>query len=329
MRKPILLSGIQPTGKLHIGNYVGALSNFVKLQNSGKYECIFFIVDLHSLTQEFEPKEKRKHILDLVADYLAAGIEPKQSIVALQSQIPAHSELTWILSTITPIGELERMTQFKDKSARQEENINVGLFTYPILMAADIILYDAAFVPVGEDQLQHLELTRTLVRKFNSKFGKTFVEPKPILTQFPRVMSLSDPMHKMSKSEPAGCIFLDDSPAEIEAKVKRAVTDSGSEIAFDEAKKPAISNLLQLYSAVAEKPIPLIEEQYKRKTYSEFKAKLAALIAEHLAPFRAKKEKLQAQASKLTTVLTSGSKKAAKRAEKKLTEVKEKLGISL
>ncbi|MBI2623178.1 MAG: tryptophan--tRNA ligase [Candidatus Liptonbacteria bacterium] len=327
--KPILLSGMQPTGRLHIGNYLGALKNFVELQNSGKYRCYFFLADLHALTEPQEPEELRANILNLTADYLAAGINIKQSVIYQQSQIPAHSELTWVLNTITPMGELQRMTQFKDKSARQEANINEGLFNYPVLMAADIILYDAAFVPVGDDQLQHLELTRTLVRKFNAKFGETFLEPRPLLTSIPRVMSLSDPLRKMSKSEPAGCLFLDDSPAEIESKVKRAVTDSGSEIKFDEEKKPAIANLLRIYSSLSGEPIPKLEKQFSGETYSYFKSKLAELTTNHFADFREKKSKLVKKPNELHKALRLGSGQAAKVAEKKIAEVKQKLGIAL
>ncbi|MEK7086816.1 MAG: tryptophan--tRNA ligase, partial [Patescibacteria group bacterium] len=233
MQKPILISGIQPTGKLHLGNYLGVLKNFVELQNSGKYECYFFIADLHSLTENFDPAEKPKQILDLATDYLAAGLDPKKSIIFIQSQIPTHSELTWILNAITPMGELNRMTQFKEKSEIAPKNVNVGLFDYPVLMAADVLLYDTQFVPVGDDQLQHLELTRTLARKFNGKFGKTFIEPKALLTETPRLMSLDEPKKKMSKSRPTGCLFIDDSPSTIRAKIKTAVTDSGKEIKYD------------------------------------------------------------------------------------------------
>src|SRR3989344_2452365 len=189
MKKPVLISGIQPTGRLHLGNYLGALKQFVELQNSGKYQCFFFIADYHSLTQDFDPKQKTKEVLDVATTYLAAGLIPKKSTIFVQSQVPEHTELAWILNTITPFGELRRMTQFKDKSDSQSENINVGLFDYPVLMAADVILYDAQFVPVGEDQLQHLELTRELARRFNNRFGKTFTEPHPILAKTPRVMS--------------------------------------------------------------------------------------------------------------------------------------------
>jgi tryptophanyl-tRNA synthetase len=261
MPKPILISGIQPTGKLHLGNYLGALKNFVELQNSNKYHCHFFIADLHSLTEDFNPKEKSKQILELAADFLAAGLNPKKSTIFIQSQIPAHSELAWVLNTITPFGELGRMTQFKEKSEEQKTNVNVGLFTYPILMAADVLLYDAEFVPVGHDQLQHLEFTRTIARKFNNKFGKTFIEPKALLTKTPRIMSLDNPDKKMSKSQPNGCLFLNDSPKTIQEKLARAVTDSGKEIKYDPKEKPAISNLLMIYSALSEEPVKSLEQK--------------------------------------------------------------------
>ena len=289
--RPRLLSGIQPSGKLHLGNYLGALKNFVDLQNSGKYECYFFIADLHSLTEEFDPKEKSKQILELMADFLAAGLDPKKSVIFQQSQIPAHSELSFILNTLTPMGELRRMTQFKDKSDDQE-NSNVGLFTYPTLMASDIILYDAKFVPTGDDQDQHLELTRTLVRKFNSKFGKVFTEPQGLHTDIPRVMSLGDPLKKMSKSKPETCLFIDDSPEMIESKIKRAVTDSDSVIKFDLEKKPAVSNLLKIYSSLNSQAVKQIEHSFAGKSYSDFKSSLADLVVNHFANYRKKKKKL-------------------------------------
>ncbi|MCR4328815.1 MAG: tryptophan--tRNA ligase [Patescibacteria group bacterium] len=404
MSKPILLSGIQPTGRLHIGNYLGALKNWVLLQKTGRYQCYFLIVDLHALTESPEPEELHENILNLAADYLAAGIDPKKSVVALQSAIPAHSELAWILGTATPFGELNRMTQFKEKIGLLEddkriqdeldalektvndkmfmskieeeakkmevpirpsyllkqkigaiikdvrgrhlktankalEDTNVGLFTYPVLMAADIILYNTAFVPVGDDQLQHLELTRTLVRKFNARFparrslgeggGETFIEPKPLLTEVPRVMSLGNPARKMSKSEPNGCLFLDDSPSDIETKIKRAVTDSGSEVKFDEENKPALANLLRIYSSLSDETISRVEKQFSGKTYSEFKSKLITLTTNHFSSFRAKKKKLITKPNQLKKFLTAGSKKAAKVAGKKIAEVKKKIGISI
>lgn len=324
--KPILISGVQPTGKLHLGNYLGALKNFVELQNSGKYQCYFFIADLHSLTENFNPRDKSKQILDLAADYLAAGIG-KNSVIFQQSQIPAHAELGWIFETVAPLGEMERMTQFKNKSESQKQNINIGLLTYPALMAADIVLYNAGVVPVGEDQLQHLELSRTLVRKFNNKFGQTFIEPKPLLTRMPRLMSLYDPSKKMSKSEPAGCLFLDDSPATIREKVMRAVTDSGREIKYDEKTKPAISNLLLIYSGLSEQTIKEIEKRHDGRGYAEFKKDLAETVIKALKPFQERKRELKAKSSKLKAVIAAGNKKADAVASKKLLEVKKKIGL--
>lgn len=327
MAKPILISGIQPSGRLHLGNYLGALKNFVDLQNSGKYECYFFIADLHSLTEEFEPEKKAKQILELTADFLAAGLDPKKSVIFQQSQIPAHSELAFILNTITPMGELQRMTQYKEKSGGEKGVSNVGLFTYPTLMTADIILYDTKFVPTGDDQDQHLELTRTLVRKFNSKFGKTFVEPQGLHTEISRVMSLGDPSKKMSKSKLETCLFLDDSPEVMESKIKRAVTDSGNEIKFNPEAKPAISNLLKIYGSLSGKNIEKLEKEFAGKTYSEFKSSLAKLAVAYFADYRKKKKSLLAKPSTLKNILNSGSSQASKIATKKMAEVKEKVGL--
>ncbi len=352
MKKDILVSGIQPSGRLHIGNYLGALKNFVDLQNTGRYQCYFSIVDLHSLTEDFDPKQKYNQILDIAADFLAAGLDPKKSVIFLQSKVPAHTELGWILNTITPMGELNRMTQFKEKGkiiiTKSEEKIiedgvetvmgqthtvdttqltNVGLFDYPVLMAADILLYGAKYVPVGNDQLQHLEFTRTLARKFNAKFGETFIEPKALLTETPRVMSLLDPMKKMSKSQPETCLFLDDSPEMIRNKVKRAVTDSGSEVKYDVATKPGVSNLLSMYSALTAEPIKKIEADFAGKNYGHFKAMFAEIVVSHFAEFRKKKRSLTSRPRKLISVLTAGSKKAGAIAKKKMFEVKKKIGL--
>lgn len=328
--KPVLVSGIQPSGRLHLGNYLGALKNFVDLQNSGKYECYFFIADLHSLTEHFDPKRKREEILNLAADFLASGLDPKRSTIYLQSQIPAHSELAWIFSTITPPGELYRMTQFKDKAAHQKQNINVGLLTYPILMAVDILIYDPRYVPVGEDQLQHLELTRTIARKFNKRFGKTFTEPKALVTKTPRLMSLADPTKKMSKSQPATCLFLDDSPDAIRKKITATTTDSGSEIKYDPKKKPGVSNLLDIYSGLSGKPIAALERKFAHvKQYVPFKKELAELVVNHFAEFRETKKSLLAAPNRLKSVLESGSRKAAAAANKKIAEVKNRIGIDI
>jgi len=325
--KPNLLSGIQPTGRLHLGNYLGALDNFVKLQNSGRYNCFFFIADLHSLTEDFKPKDKSKQILSLLADYLAAGLNPKKSTIFVQSHVPANSELAWILNTITPFGELSRMTQFKDKSKDQASNINVGLFSYPILMTADVILYDVNFVPVGEDQIQHLELSRTLTRKFNKRFGKTFIEPQPLLTEVPRLMNLNNPDKKMSKSQPQGCIFVDDSPATIKKKIMTATTDSGREIKYDLKKKAGISNLITIYAALSEKSIKGVEKEFKGENYSVFKKSLANLINQHFSDHRKKKKKLLASPAKLRKITNQGDKKANKIANAKINKVKDQLGL--
>lgn len=329
MPKPFILSGIQPTGKLHIGNYLGALKNFVGLQNSNKYHVLFMVADLHALTEDYDPRQMPSQILDLVTDYLAAGLDPKRSIIFQQSQVPAHSELTWILNTITPVGELERMTQFKDKAARQAANVNAGLFDYPVLMAVDILLYSPKFVPVGDDQAQHLELTRTIARKFNNRFGKTFIEPKILLTHTPRVMSLKDPKKKMSKSEPVGCIFLDDSPEVIQDKLRSAVTDSGSAIFYDPENKPAISNLLEMYAAFSGREVSEVQAEFVSTSYSAFKIALADLIANHFAEFRKKKKLLLAKPAILKKVLAEGSAQANKIAEKKMREVKKRIGIAI
>jgi len=354
-KNTILVSGIQPSGRLHIGNHLGAIKNFVELQNSGKYKCFFFVADLHALTESPEPNALRKNILNLTADYLAAGLDPKKSVIFQQSQVPAHTELAWILNTITPLGELGRMTQFKDKSHGDfsGKSVNAGLFDYPVLMAADILIYDAEFVPVGHDQLQHLELARALARKFNSRFPvrrgpgesgkKTFTEPKPLLTPTPRVMSLTNPEKKMSKSEPEGCLFIDDPPEEIERKIKRAVTDSGSKVAYEpkNEKKRGINNLIEIAAALSdEKPrtaagLPRgstpekTARRFAGKGYAELKKFLAVAVADCFADFRKKKSELLAKHSALESVLSAGSAGARKIADKKISEVKQRIGAAL
>lgn len=323
--KPIVLSGIQPSGRLHIGNYLGALKNFVALQNSGEYQPYFVVVDLHSLTEDYTPTEKSAQIIDLAASYLAAGLDPKKSTLFIQSHVPAHTELAWILNTITPMGELERMTQYKDKAERIGNN--AGLFTYPVLMAADIILYDAAFIPVGDDQDQHLELTRTLARKFNGRFGETFIEPKALHTETPRVMSLDEPTKKMSKSRPAGCLFIDDEPEVIKKKIMSAVTDSGSEITFDEANKPGISNLLLILRALTGKTMAELETDFAGKNYGQFKTIVAQTVTDYFAPIREKKSKLLKKPEKVLSIFKAGAKKANKAAQSKLKVVYGKIGL--
>lgn len=328
MSKPILFSGIQPTGKLHIGNYFGALKQFVELQNSGRYQCYFFIADLHSITGDFDPDKKYKQIIDMAINYLAAGLSAEKSTIFIQSQIPEHSELAWVLNCVTPFGELKRMTQFKDKSQTQKENINVGLFDYPVLQAADILIYDAEVIPVGEDQIQHLELTRTIARKFNTQFKKIFVEPKPLLTELPKLMSLTNPEKKMSKSLPDGCLFLDDTPEIIKEKIKRAVTDSDDKIYYDPIKKPAISNLLAIYRGFTKLSMSEIEKKYSDATYSKFKKDVAEVIIDGLKPFQVKKKLLSKKPSSVEKLLEKGRKKAQKRAADKMKQVKKVVGLA-
>ncbi len=327
MPKPILISGIQPTGRLHIGNYLGALKNFVDLQNSGKYDCYFFIADYHSLTENFDPQQKPAQVLNLAADFLAAGLDPKKSKIFIQSAVPQSTEMAWVLETIAPMGELKRMTQFKDKAEAQQENINAGLFTYPVLMAADILLYGAGFVPVGDDQLQHLELARTLARRFNSKFGKVFFEPKEILTANPRVMSLDDPTKKMSKSRPGGCLFIDDEPEVIKSKIRSAVTDSGNEVKYDPKNKPGVSNMLEIMAGLSGKSIKEVEGGFAGMNYGELKHSLADYVADYFSIFRKKKIALLKKPAAIRIALRSGAAKARKAAEKKMAEVKKKIGL--
>lgn len=325
MTKPAILSGVQPSGKLHIGNYLGAISNFIDLQNSGKYQCYYCIVDLHSLTQDFEPKEKTQQILELAADFLAAGLEPEQSTIFIQSHVPEHTELAWIFSTLLPVAELSRMTQYKDKSSRQEKNINAGLLYYPVLQAADIFLYKPYAVPVGVDQKQHLELTNTIAKKFNNRFGKTFTEIKPMWTKFPKVMDLKRPDKKMSKSDPAGCVFLDDPPAEIKAKIAKAVTATGSG-----NKSLGVENLFMLLEHFGlQEEVAAFRDQQRSDSlkFSELKEALATDIANFFSEFREKKKDLLSRPDYLAEVLGQGAEKAKKVAHQTLLEVKEKIGL--
>jgi tryptophanyl-tRNA synthetase len=323
--KETIFSGIQPSGKLHIGNYLGALSNFVALQNSGNYDGFFTLVDYHSITEDYEPKEKRGMVLDLAANFLAAGLSPEKSTILLQSQMPEHTELAWIFNCITPVAELQRMTQYKDKSQKQVKNINMGLFDYPVLMAADILIYKATAVPVGVDQKQHLELANVIARKFNNRFGQFFEEIKPLWTGFPKIMDLKRPDKKMSKSEPNGCLFLDDSPEEINKKLKQAVTatESGQKSAGEE-------NLMLLLShfGTADEIRHFTEDQTSGQLkYSELKDALAKNIGDYFAEFREKKKELLAKPEYLAEVLGDSANRARKVAGQTLTEVKQKIGL--
>jgi tryptophanyl-tRNA synthetase len=320
-----IFSGIQPTGALHIGNYLGAIKQWLDLQK--KADCIFSIVDLHAITVPYNPKQMRENILSTAMDYLAAGLSPQKCIIFVQSHIKEHAELAWLLETMTPMGELERMTQFKEKARQYAENINAGLFAYPVLMAADILLYKADTIPVGEDQQQHVELARILARKFNNRFGKTFPEPKTLLQKHgARIMSLTDPSKKMSKTGDEG-IALTDSPDTIRKKIKTAVTDSGCEIKYDIKNKAAISNLLTIYSLFASKAIVDLQEKYHGKGYADFKKDLAETIIEGLANFREKRKELEKNPQKVEKILENGAKKAQKIARQTMKEIKTKMGL--
>src|SRR3989338_8478612 len=263
-----ILSGIQPTGSIHIGAYLGAISQWKELQTMG--ECIFFIADLHALTVPRDPKTFAQKTLETAAELLASGIDPEKCVIFAQSQVKEHTELAWILNTITPVGELERMTQYKDKSKQFKANINAGLLSYPVLQAADILLYQADSVPVGKDQTQHLELTKTIARKFNQKYGDTFKVPEAITLDIgAKIMSLNDPKKKMSKSMPETCLFLFDEPEVIRKKIMTAVTDTGKNIKYDPNKKPGVSNLLVIYSSFSGKSIKELEKKFKAKGYAD------------------------------------------------------------
>lgn len=322
-----ILSGIQPTGDIHIGNYLGALKQWIDLQE--KNDCIFFVADLHSLTVPYDPKTLQKSIIEKVISYIAAGLDPEKSVIFVQSQIKEHTELAWLLNTLCPIGELERMTQYKEKSKKFKDNINTGLLDYPVLMAADILLYKADAVPVGKDQVQHVELTRTLARKFNQKFGKTFPEPKDILPKSgAKIMSLVDPKKKMSKTDdPKSYISLFDSPEDIQKKIMSATTDSGKNIKYDPIKKPGISNLLTIYSLLAGKPVKELEKKFKDKGYGDFKKSLAKVVIDYFDPFRKKQKELLSRDVYVKEILNRGREKAQRIAQQTMQEVKEKMGL--
>lgn len=318
MQSKTILSGVQATGRLHIGNYLGALKQFVDIQNQEQLQCYFFIADLHSLTVPRDPKQLRQDTLEVIAEYIAAGLDPKKSILFLQNQVKEHVELAWIFNCITPVGELERMTQYKDKGKAQKQSVNAGLLTYPVLMAADILLYKPNFVPVGEDQIQHIELARIVARKFNKQFGQTFPEPKAYVNKPLRIMSLRNPEKKMSKTgdEP---LYLDDSPKDINAKLKKAVTTEAG-----------VQNLLDLMDRFgSDEQVKYFETAQRQGTikYSELKEELAQAISDHFAEFRTKKKELLADKEQIAHILAQGAAAARELAETTMFEVKKKVGL--
>jgi tryptophanyl-tRNA synthetase len=323
-----VFSGVQPTGNIHIGNYLGALKQFVELQEDN--DCIYCIVDLHSITLPQDPKTLRKNILDVAALYLSVGLDPKKSIIFVQSMVPGHTELAWILTCNSYTGELSRMTQFKQKS-RDSESAPAGLFTYPILMAADILLYDTDVVPVGNDQKQHIELTRDLAERVNNKYGEVFVVPDGrFLKEGARIMALDDPTSKMSKSAENvhSRISLLDDANKIKKSIMRATTDSEGSIRMDVENKPGISNLLNIYSAFSGMPVPEIEKRYEGRGYGDFKKDLVEVVTEAILPIQERYREIR-ESKELVDILKDGAEKANAMAEKTIKRVKEHFGLGL
>lgn len=326
-KKQIMLSGIQPTGIFTLGNYIGAIKNWRKVQD--EYNCLYFIANLHSLTVRNNPQQLKELTLNCVALLLACGIDVKKSILFIQSHVPEHAELSWVLQCYTQFGELSRMTQFKDKSLKNADNVNAGLFGYPVLMAADILLYQSDFVPIGADQKQHLEITRDIANRFNKLYGQTFKLPNPYIPESGgRVMSLADPTSKMSKSDKNlnGFISVLDSTDVIISKFKKAVTDSESKIYFND-KKPGISNLLTIYSTLTDMEVHEVEEKFRDKGYGEFKLAVGELVAETLKPIQNKYNQLSKDKDYLKEICVKGSQKASEIAKKTLKSVYDKIGV--
>ncbi len=325
-----ILSAIQPSGTLTIGNYLGALKRFVQLQH--EHECLFFIVDQHAITVPQDKTELRRRTKELTALYLACGLDPEKATIFVQSEVPGHTQLAWMLTCNTQMGELERMTQFKDKSQKQSakgQGISSGLFMYPVLMAADILLYDIDFVPVGDDQKQHLELTRDLAERFNNRFGETFKVPEPLIGKTgARVMSLQEPTKKMSKSDDnaKNFILMTDEPNIIRKKIKSAVTDTDGVIKFDRETKPGVSNLLEIYSAFTGESIASLEARYEGAGYGTFKADLAEVVVAEIEPIQQRMKELL-KSDLIDEVLDEGAARANKMAFKKVKKCEQRMGL--
>ncbi len=324
-----ILSGIKPTGQLTIGNYIGAMKNFIRLQDD--YDALYMVVDLHALTVPQDPKELRQKTLSVIAQYIAVGLDPEKSTLFIQSHVTGHIELAWVLGCLTGLGELSRMTQFKDKSAKPGANINAGLYTYPILMASDILLYNADLVPVGDDQKQHVELTRDIAIRFNHRYSDTFTVPEPVIPKSgARIMDLQDPLSKMGKTDSgeSGRIALIDDPAVVAKRIKSAVTDSGTEIIYsDKDEKAGIRNLLTIYSNLSGIQVADLEAKYAGKGYGEFKKDLADIVTQSLSPIKQKHDELMKNKDYLDEVLRNGAEKAQNKAWKMLSKVYRKTGL--
>lgn len=327
-KKQILFSAVQPTGNLTLGNYLGAIKNWVELQD--KYDCYYAVADLHSITVKQDPATLRQKTVELIALYLACGIDPEKCSLFVQSHVPCHAELTWILNTMTYPGELMRMTQYKDKSQKHADNVNMGLMDYPVLMASDILLYQASVVPVGVDQKQHLEITRDLALRFNNRYSPTFVVPEPyILKAGAKIMSLQDPTKKMSKSDENvnSAIYLSDDKDTIIRKFKRAVTDSDNFIKFDETNKAGVSNLLTIYSVFTGKTIEETEKEFEGVGYGDFKLAVGSAVAERLSPIQQEQARLLKDKDYLNKIMSDGAQKAYYLAKKTLNKVYKKVGL--
>ncbi len=326
--KKVLYTAIQPTNNLTIGNYVGTMRSWKKLQDD--YDCIFAVANMHAITVRQVPAELRQKTLSLAALYLACGVDPEKSTMYIQSHVPCHAELCWALNTFTYVGEMERMTQFKDKSARHADNINMGLMDYPVLMAADILLYQTDVVPVGLDQRQHIEIARDIAQRFNNAYTPTFKVPEGIYLKVgAKVCDLQDPTKKMSKSaeNPNGSVFMTDDKDTVMRKFKRAVTDSDNCVKYDPENKPGVSNLLAIYSAFTEKSVEEAEREFEGKGYGDFKLAVGEAVSDKLAPVQAEQERLLADKAYLEGVLKSGAEKAYRSAFKTLSKVYKKIGF--
>lgn len=329
MSKPISFSGVQPSGNPTLGNYIGAFRPFTAFQDT--HQPYFCVVDLHAITARQDPKELHENNFAVAAWYLASGLDPKKCTLFIQSHVHEHAELAWILNTYSQMGELERMTQYKDKAARNSQNINVGLFSYPVLMAADILLYNTQEVPVGDDQTQHIELCRDVATRFNNLYGQTFVVPKGIIPKAgARVKDLQEPTRKMSKSLPGpGCILLAESPAEAAKKIKRAVTDTVNNIAYDPANQPGVSNLIELLAACTSRTPQQVEKEFAGQQYGALKGAVADAVAATLEPLQAEYNRLMNDKAELLSILTKGAENAQAVASVTLRTVKEKIGFVL
>ena len=327
-QKKIMLSGVQPSGDLHLGNYLGPMRHWPKMIE--EYDCYFFMADLHTITVRQDPAALRRRVLTQVAQYIACGLDPEKCTIFIQSHVPAHAQLGWVLDCYTMFGELSRMTQFKDKSAKHKDNINAGLFTYPALMAADILLYQPDYVPVGEDQKQHVEICRDIAERFNGVYGEVFRVPEPYIAKVgARIMSLNDPASKMSKSNPEGCVALMDSPEDVMRKFKRAVTDSDTErcVRYAPQEKPGVTNLIQIYAAAAGKSYEDVEREFDGLGYGRFKPAVGEAVAELLRPIREETTRLLADKAYLEGVYRAGAERASCAAEKTLRKVYKKVGF--